>query len=50
MAPIAVAVAKTIHAHRDPFLMAVVAIGGASCSFLTPLLVVNFMDLVGPPL
>lgn len=46
MAPIAVTIAKALHLHIDPFLMAVAI--GASCSFLTPVGHQNNTLVMGP--
>jgi di/tricarboxylate transporter len=46
MAPIAISIAKALHVHVDPFLMAVAI--GASCSFLTPVGHQNNTLVMGP--
>ena len=46
MAPIAVTMAQTLHAHVDPFLMTVAV--AASCSFLTPISHQNNTLVMGP--
>ena len=46
MAPIAISIAKSLHVHIDPFLMAVAI--GASCSFLTPVGHQNNTLVMGP--
>lgn len=46
MAPIAITIAKALHVHIDPFLMAVAV--GASCSFLTPVGHQNNTLVMGP--
>ena len=46
MAPIASAMAQSMHLSIDPFLMAVAV--GASCSFLTPISHQNNTLVMGP--